>query len=942
MATKGSTKAKPTKISRTRSNPQAPSVEAAILGSTRLSPAAREALAHPDPAPLHEVPADAAVEASLARMESFIGKGHLGAALHEAATMKPADGPLAARYAFVRQEKLSRAQLGIADRYRLRGDHATARRFYEQALAADAAEPAVKDIAALAGRAFDDLTAQRGKLIAGLKNDIRRNRFPQWCGRKKTLTDLSILDLGLVRTRIYPDFRLEEVFGARPPIDPHPGYLVPLPPESEFVAFPSAMPGAVFRAATPAAVDVDALPAGITDAPGNRVRASLAMPVVANVLTAKLGLFAIDQGLSLTGQADGVVPLFRYEHLRDKAKELISYIQGIESRMLPIQFALDDFAELVAAIRRPLAAQEAELAAINQRIGELTQSLAQLGQLEQALEPIVAAFDEAEAQCDCDWFCWLVSIVGAAFIGSVVIAVTLALALSTGPAAAVGIVIAGEIIAALGGTATFIDIQTAFTCDNVGTIGRQMKASLAGVQGAMADDEAELQHALATRDVLIASINALSDQLEQAYESNAARLLDAKTLDAIQAQYNSLRQSLLTRAQAVAKLAQDAFNFERDAEIDLVKDAYYDPDRKGYTAAETLLHDLGGLDHIDLTGRTQKALQLTHMVSLRKHQPMSLLALAMTGRARFTTELAAFDRWYPGTYLQRIKEVRVEILVDGELAQVRGYISNDGTSLVRFADPDDKRPVDDVRIFAEPDPDIARLCYKRLQRRRHADTMAFPPFDSSLADRRMGKLQDRERNFFENVGLESTWLVELLPDQPFDLTRVSDVRVWFQYEALFDANLKSALEAKRYVGSRVTAALPIAKLLRAKGETVDFADTLALRTSRGLFEAPAIDKTIRDAGLAIRLKDGQPFSGKAKLELTYNGTPKVNLTTSDAGIVATAPDHPAGTGLAAFAARVQGKSVDGDWTFRLVSLPTGLAIENVEEIFLLLHCEYAV
>ena len=249
----------------------------------------------------------------------------------------------------------------------------------------------------------------------------------------------------------------------------------------------------------------------------------------------------------------------------------------------------------------------------------------------------MAAFDQAEAQCDCDWFCWLVSIIGAAFIASLAIAVTFALALASGPAAAVGIVIAGELIASLGGAATFIDIQGSFTCENVGMIGRQMKASLAGVQGAIGDDEAELQHALATRDILIASINALSDQLEQAYESNAARLLDAKTLDAIQAQYNLLRQSLLTRAQAVAKLAQDAFNFERDAEFGLVKDAYYDPDRKGYTAAETLLHDLG--DHIDLTGRTQKALQFTQMVSLKKHQPMSFLALAMTGRARFTTEL---------------------------------------------------------------------------------------------------------------------------------------------------------------------------------------------------------------------------------------------------------------------------------------------------------------
>src|SRR5512140_1866058 len=98
MATKASTKTKPTKTGSTRTkstrtgrstiDARAASVEAPTLGSTRLPPAAREALAHPDPAPLHEVPADAGVETSLARMESFIGKGHLGAALREAATMK--------------------------------------------------------------------------------------------------------------------------------------------------------------------------------------------------------------------------------------------------------------------------------------------------------------------------------------------------------------------------------------------------------------------------------------------------------------------------------------------------------------------------------------------------------------------------------------------------------------------------------------------------------------------------------------------------------------------------------------------------------------------------------------------------------------------------------------------------------------------------------------
>src|SRR2546430_2981492 len=71
-----------------------------------------------------------------------------------------------------------------------------------------------------------------------------------------------------------------------------------------------------------------------------------------------------------------------------------------------------------------------------------------------------------------------------------------------------------------------------------------------------------------TRDILIASINALTDQLDQAYQSNAARVLDAKTLDAIQAQYNSLRRSeehtseLQSQSNLVCRLLLEKNNIE--------------------------------------------------------------------------------------------------------------------------------------------------------------------------------------------------------------------------------------------------------------------------------------------------------------------------------------------------------------------------------------------
>ncbi len=121
-----------TKVKSARSIEQARSAVAApVLGSTRLPPVIREELVHPDPAPLHEVPQDSGAEATLARMESLLGKGHFGAALREGAALTPTDAALAGRYAFIHQEKVSRAQIGIANRYFLRGDHDNARRYYE-------------------------------------------------------------------------------------------------------------------------------------------------------------------------------------------------------------------------------------------------------------------------------------------------------------------------------------------------------------------------------------------------------------------------------------------------------------------------------------------------------------------------------------------------------------------------------------------------------------------------------------------------------------------------------------------------------------------------------------------------------------------------------------------------------------------------------------------
>ena len=61
-------------------------------------------------------------------------------------------------------------------------------------------------------------------------------------------------------------------------------------------------------------------------------------------------------------------------------------------------------------------------------------------------------------------------------------------------------------------------------------------------------------------------------------------------------------------------------------------------------------------------------MQLSHTVSPRKHYPTSFLTLCWPVARAFITEPAP-DRWPPGTHQQRIKEIKVEVLIEGSRCQ---------------------------------------------------------------------------------------------------------------------------------------------------------------------------------------------------------------------------------------------------------------------------------
>jgi hypothetical protein len=887
------------------------------LDAVAAQAVAREAAFRQDVIVEYVIPRDARLGAALATVEDLLERGQPEVAMQHARSLDVPRSPDAAPYEFMRVDKLGRAALAIADRHFVDGRPDEALRYYDHAWQPETAHPAVQGIAVVARDAIEALVSERGQILDALVEVARRGTYDDWCRHHERLRALDVFAVSALRDRILFDgARLIEV-------DPERAHLVEavdVVPGGSFQVAPLA-PAAVVG---PVRVDVQA---------HGRVPASLATPLVATMLTARARRFAVAAGLTLTGERAGAIPIFRYAVLRDRAKELAAAIERLDGRAHAVEVRLDDLSAVFVKLNASEARAMADVAAAERRAEELTKQRAQLERLRQQALDEQAALEAAREDCDCDWWCWAAG--ASVFITSSAIGVGLGVAGVAGPTllesaelgAAVGV------LGYLGGGPV--------NCSDLNREVAEREQAAAVLKDEMERRKEEVQHEYTKRDALMAELRVIEAERVQAQQHDAARALDTRTLGAIRAQYNRVREALVTQAIATARMAETTFNYEHDADLRVVRSGYLDAGRKGYAAGESLRSDLEALDHFHLTTHRTKRQQLSHIVSLRRDHPMSFVALKATGRTRFTTDIAAFDRAFPGTFLQRIKEVRVEVAAAGAPAAARGYLSNEGLSSVRIEDHGGRRRSDRMMVVPDPDPDIAKLCFKRLERWHAPETAAFSAFRSPLFTDRLVRLQTQELNHFENLGIETSWRLELLPDQLFDRSLVSDVLIHIQYEARFDENLKHVIERKRYHDRRETGLLSARELLGAADGGNVFAQPVTLKIQRDRVEAPHVDKRVVDVGFLVLPRGAPALAGQAELSVAVDGGAPVLLTTDAVGVVATAPDHPAGTGVNQLALTARGKSIHVPWTVEIVNLPGGLVAADVADVMMLLHYEYA-
>jgi hypothetical protein len=227
----------------------------------------------------------------------------------------------------------------------------------------------------------------------------------------------------------------------------------------------------------------------------------------------------------------------------------------------------------------------------------------------------------------------------------------------------------------------------------------------------------------------------------------------------------------LDAAIQIAVLMERAYATETGRDLHKIRFDYRNLATDNLLASDTLLRDIDyfTLDRITTT-RSKKA-PLKVAISLADSYPTAFASLVSTGQASFATTLEQFDRWYPGFYLHKIRNVELTLVGVSNGAAIHGTLRNIGVS-----------------TFRAVTGAVSQLVYP-------ADVMPLSDFDVR-GDLAIFQPSGDELRLFENNGLATMWRLDLpLGSNETDISALIDVQLVLSFDAFFDPALETTVQA---------------------------------------------------------------------------------------------------------------------------------------------------
>jgi hypothetical protein len=239
-------------------------------------------------------------------------------------------------------------------------------------------------------------------------------------------------------------------------------------------------------------------------------------------------------------------------------------------------------------------------------------------------------------------------------------------------------------------------------------------------------------------------------------------------------QLQRLHRSAYENALALARLAEEAYRFERGADdMPSLAPSYWEAGRAGLLAGERLLVDLQTLErHFIETNHREHEVDQTFSAS--QIDPSALLALRETGECELEIPEFHFDLHYPGHYRRRIKSVRLTVPC------ITGPFVNVSATLELLASSVRTTPVPGSALVDVPPRRTRSIATSTAQNDGGVFELGF---------------RDERYMPFEGAGAVSRWRITLPKTfRTFDYGSINDVILSISYTASLSPTLRQHVE----------------------------------------------------------------------------------------------------------------------------------------------------
>ncbi len=302
------------------------------------------------------------------------------------------------------------------------------------------------------------------------------------------------------------------------------------------------------------------------------------------------------------------------------------------------------------------------------------------------------------------------------------------------------------------------------------------------MQAAVGQAQDELKASQAQQNATQAQLNAANLRVSLAQGDVAAFDAQTFTPDVWQRMGNAMLkiyQRYFNMALKVARMMQQAYNFETDQSLALIKSNYSGDEVNGLLGADALMADIQNFTYDLITSSSTKPQPVKQTISLaERYGYLFESQFRKTGSMDFLTTLDDFEMLYPGTYAGRIQTVEVALQGIVPPTGVSGSLTNSGISTYRLPSANWTTTNSGMKYRVQNKETLVISDYSPRN-----DAIVIQPIPGML-------------RIFEGAGVCSAWTLSIPPSEnDIDYGALTDVQLTFTYEARFDPGLSAQVIA---------------------------------------------------------------------------------------------------------------------------------------------------